>query len=159
MAKHIYIAKAAGFSTNAIDEDGNRTRVKFEEGQFQTDDDSIAEQLDNAIAKKGLARHITKVDRAAAEALVAKHRAGMKAQGAMHGSVTALAASEAMKQSMANRDAELKKAVDGSVEGVLEVLAPEGGLVLTEEGVTAPSGETQKAEDAPAPTLNLGSKK
>ena len=55
MAKHVYVAEhASGFNFAVVTENAKgketRHRVRFEKGQFATDDDKLAAAIDEAIA-------------------------------------------------------------------------------------------------------------
>jgi hypothetical protein len=156
MAKHTYVSsRNSGLSFTAIYKDAEteqdvRYRVKFENGQFQTDNDLIAEAIDKLIASvMNIRSRCKKADKAAAEKLVAEHQKQMATTGAHKGGITASAMHTAMHTELQTRDEELSKT------GVDKVaLANEESLVLTEEGATQPSAEL--ATVASKPALKIG---
>lgn len=141
MAKHTYVSsRNSGLNFTAVYKDAEtdkeiRYRVKFENGQFQTDNDDIAEAIDKLIAKvMNIRSRCKKADKAAAEKLVAEHRKQMENTGAHKGGVTSIAMQNAMSAEMQDRDAELSKAgVDK------QAVADDESLILTEKGATAAS--------------------
>jgi len=164
MAKHTYVSsRNSGLSFTAIYKDAEteqdvRYRVKFENGQFQTDNDLIADAIDKLIATvMNIRSRCKKADKSAAEKLVAEHKKQMEMTGAHKGGVTSIAMQNAMNTEMQTRDAELAGA------GVDKVaVANDESLILTEKGATQPSADLGKA-DAPVegtvvakPALKIG---
>ena len=142
MANHVYVAeRASGFNFTVILEDAEgketRRRVRFEKGQFKTDDDELAAAIDWALEHTpNLARFCRKTDRAAAEALAKQHAAMLARQGAVKGGVTAEAAKHAMDTSLAERDLQLRSQhVDGQAFA-------ESDLMLTEQTGAKPAKPT-----------------
>ena len=112
MAKHIYIAKQAkglNFRVTVGDKD---VTIQFENGQYSTDNDEVASEIDSAIANSTVGRFCVKADRAAALQMAAQHQAMLKRTGAMKGGVTAAAMKEASEVQKQERDAELNDAGD-----------------------------------------------
>ena len=160
MAKHTYIAKNAKglkFRVTVSDKD---VVVKFENGQFSTDDNDLAAEIDAALSG-GIGRHARKADRSAALAMAAQHQAMMKRTGAQKGGVTAGAIKDSMNTAMQERDVQLQSEAGDHIK---DKFADDENLVLTDPGLTAPSAGLGKqtgvvdvlAEPAPAPKLKLG---
>ena len=136
MAKHIYIAKQVkGLNFEVLVGD-KEVVIQFENDQFTTDDDELAKVIDHVMENSGISRFCRKADRGAAEALARRHAEMMKNTGAHKGGVTAGAAKAAMNTELQQRDIELQKAGGDHIK---EVFAEEESLILTDEGVTAPS--------------------
>lgn len=163
MAKHIYISKSAASFRFRIEVDNKDVVVKFHEGQFSTEDDNLAKAIDTALNSQGsiLMQSIAKVDRAAAEKLVAKHRAANSHSGAVQGGITALMAQQSMQIDTSQRDMELNALAN--TNGVLSQLAQENDLLITQpvaapvvSDVTPPTQESARnikeppVSDAPA---------
>lgn len=143
--QHVYVAeRASGFNFTVIMEDAKgketRHRVRFEKGQFKTDDDKLAAAIDELLASNvSLRRNCRKADREAALALALKHKAMMERTGAHKGGVTSEAVKMAMTESLAERDKELrKKAVD------VDAFADEN-LVLSEAAPVPPAPPSEPA--------------
>lgn len=135
MAKHIYVARQAKGLKFRVTVDDKDVIIKFENGQYSTDDDELAAVIDEAVKKPAVGRFCQKADRAAALQMAAQHQAMLKRTGAMKGGVTAGAmkvASEAEKQM---RDAELNQ-IDPTLKDQFD---QDENLVLTDHGETAPS--------------------
>lgn len=115
MAEHVYVAeRASGFNFTVILPSGKkkgkdtRYRVRFEKGQFKTDDDKLAAAIDELLAESvGIRRNCRKTDKQAALALALKHKKMMQRTGAVKGGVTAGAAKSAMDTALYERDLEL----------------------------------------------------
>lgn len=157
--EHVYVAeRASGFNFTVVMEDKKgketRRRVRFEKGQFKTDDDKLAAAIDELLAENaGIRRNCRKTDRAAAQRLAEQHMAMLKRTGATKGGVTAEAARHAMDTTLAERDLELR-----SKGGVDTNAFADEGLQLTEE-VKTPAVDVPlvaaASEDA-KPKIQLG---
>ena len=159
MAKHIYVAKNAKGLKFRVTVNDKDVVVKFENGQYSTDDDDLAEQIDYALAH-GIGRHARNADRSAALAMAAQHQAMLKRTGAQKGGVTAGSIKDSMNTAMQERDVQLQNEAGSTIK---DEFAENENLVLTDAGVTSPSeGLSKQAEvvdalSAPAtPKLKLG---
>lgn len=131
MAKHIYIAKQAKglkFRVTVKDKD---VMVRLEHGQFSTDDDELAKEIDKALATSSVGRFCRKADKTAAEALAKRHQDMLSRTGAMKGGVTASALKAAAEIEKQQRDAELQAAAGPDIKGIFD---EQENLVLTEAG-------------------------
>ena len=132
--EHVYVAeRASGFNFTVPMEDAKgketRHRVRFEKGQFKTDDDELAAAIDELMATQiGIRKHCRKAYRAAAEKLSRAQRKMMETSGAHKGGVTSDAAKQAMTDSLAQRDKQLR---DAGVDKA--AFAEDESLVLSEE--------------------------
>jgi hypothetical protein len=146
--EHVYVAnRASGFNFTVVREDDKgketRYRVRFEKGQFKTDDDKLAALVDAAIDRSpGIRRNIRKADREAALKLALAHKRMMDTTGAHKGGVTADAVKTAMTDSLAARDKELR---DANVSPDVEAFAADG-LQLTQ-----PVPQVAEAADGAVP--------
>lgn len=129
MAKHIYIAKQAKGLKFRVTVDDKDVVVRFKDGQFSTEDDELAAQIDAALQKSTIRRFCQKADRTAALKLAAEHQAMLKRTGAHKGGITAGAMKDAMNTELNRRDAELHDAAGDSIK---EQFAEKESLVLTE---------------------------
>ncbi len=115
--EHVYVAeRASGFNFTVIfprkkkRDKEVRVRVRFEKGQFKTDDDKLAKAIDLLLATKpSISRNCRKADQAAALKLALRHKALMDRTGAHKGSVTADATKRAMTTALEERDKELRE--------------------------------------------------
>lgn len=150
MGTHIYVAEQKpgfNFVVEMKNEDGEKVRktVRFEKGQFRTEDDAFAEAIDSAMDKyPNISRFCRKTDREAAEALARKHRELMARTGATKGGVTAEAARNAMDTSLAKRDAELRNQLKNP-DAAKEQLAKGENLQLTDAATPAPDPTAKPA--------------
>jgi hypothetical protein len=115
MTTHVYVApRASGFNFTVLlgkKKKGKETRfrVRFEKGQFKTDDDKLAKAIDALLATSvGIRRNCRKADEAAALKLALAHKAMMQSSGAHKGGVTSEAVKKSMTDALAVRDEELR---------------------------------------------------
>ena len=148
MAKHIYIAKQAKglkFRVTVGDKD---VTIKFENGQYSTDDDELAQAIDDVMKISTIGRFCQKADKAAALQMAAQHQAMLKRTGAFKGGVTASAIKDAGDAEKQRRDKELL----ASGSNLKDQFAEDENLVLTDEGHTEASPGLQLGGD---PTANV----
>lgn len=154
---HVYIAKKEGFNFAVEMENAKgketRVRVRFEKGQFKTNDDDLAAAIDAALADApGLRRFCHKTDKAAAEALARKHAEMARKTGAHKGGVTAEAAKHAMDTTLAQRDMEMRdKNVDTAA------FADENLLLSEQAHVPTDPVPEEVAKPKPLGGIKLGS--
>lgn len=160
MSEHVYVCdKSSGFRFAVIieDEKGKETRLQivFAEGQYRTDDDKIAAEIDKMIATKlPIRQRVRKTDKAAAEALVKQLRAQQEKTGAVKGGVTSVAVQQAMQGHMHQRDQELQ------AQSVHREDFADENLVLTQEDPAVINHLDELAkpvDDPPSRKLKLGS--
>lgn len=156
MANHIYVADhAKGFRTRLTigkDDSAEDVLIQFEDGQYKTDNDEIAEQLDLAITKGKLARFCRKVDRAAAEQLAAEFMARKQRSGGVKGQISALSAQKAMTNEIAQRDAVLSQP-----EVDVQEIAESNDMELTEPVAETRVQTVEKATLETTSGIKLGS--
>lgn len=150
---HIYIAERKQGFNFVVQVGDERTRVRFVDGQFKTDDAQLAKAIDKIRkTNAGIGRRCRKADKAAADKLAREHREMLKRTGAVKGGLTAEAARHAMDTTMAKRDIELRS------QNVDVDKFAEDGLQLTEEA-TKPPEKTKAAsvsKKAEKPTAKSG---
>lgn len=154
MKKHVYVAEQNKGFNFTVEVGDKRMHVRFVNSQFTTDDDALAEAIDDLRGvNPGIARRCRKADKAAAEKLAREHRAMLSRTGAVKGGVTAEATRKAMDIALGERDIELRSQNANSEEFAKE------NLQLTEK-VVDQEGQKAKVETPPAKlVISLGIKK
>lgn len=156
MAKHLFASYAPGFKTDVMLDDGERIVVQFRNKTYETDNEDIANKLDEHIAKRGGGRMFRRVDELAALALVEQHKRSMMQAGATQGPIASQQIQTAMSEALKSREAELQKHA-----GLRDEFANVESLVMTEpveqtriQTVQPPETETE----APATDADEGEK-
>lgn len=145
MAEHVYIAPTASSFRVTVTVEGVRTLVQFVSGSYRTEDANLAKALDERIesgASRGMMR---KVDRAAAEALVAQHRELREGTGAHAGQMTT--AQNANLNALQARDQELHN--QPNADEIAAQQKESNNLLMTEDS-SLPDAKAVTPDEKPA---------
>ncbi len=135
--KEIYACEAsAGFSFR-VDE----ITYRFVKHQLIVEDKEEAEALDAFLAKYTvIGNKVKKVDLASAEALVQNHK---DTHGGAHSGMFSSSAMAQMEQDkLENRDAQFAKMPEAAKANVVDAMAADGDLILTEKTDSVPPAAT-----------------